>query len=184
MNNPYASPGAAVTDIASDDEPYQPRIFSTQGRIGRLRYLAYATVATFAAVLVIGVLGALLMGLTGSGDSGTGTAIMFGALYIPVLAISFIMAKRRLNDLDQSGWLSLLLLVPLLNLVMALYLVFWPGSAGSNRYGPKPVANHWALVILALLVPLAGIVAAISIPAYQEYTKRAQAAQLQQLPQP
>lgn len=184
MNNPYASPGAAVSDVGGDDERYQPRIFSTQGRIGRLRYLAYATVAAVAAMLVTGVLGALLMGLTGSGDSGTGMAIMLGALYIPVLAVSFIMAKRRLNDLDRTGWLSLLLLVPLLNLVMALYLMFWPGTAGSNRYGPKPVPNHWAIILLALVIPLCGVMAAISIPAYQEYTKRAQAAQLQQLPQP
>ena len=182
MNNPYASPGTTVTDIGGDDERYQPRIFSTEGRIGRLRYLAYATVTTFVAVLVVGLFAALLMGITGSGNSGTGMAIMFGAIYIPVLAASFIMAKRRLNDLDRTGWLSLLLLVPLINVVMALYLMFWPGSAGSNRYGPKPVPNHWAIILLALVIPLCGVLAAIAIPAYQDYTKRAQAAQLQQHP--
>ena len=49
--------------------------------------------------------------------------------------------KRRLNDLDKSGWWQLLYLVPIVNILFALYLLFWPGTKGSNNYGLQPAKN-------------------------------------------
>ncbi|WP_308620614.1 DUF805 domain-containing protein [uncultured Desulfovibrio sp.] len=53
----------------------------------------------------------------------------------PLLAVSV----RRLHDSDRSGWLALLLFVPLVNL-FCLALLFLPGTPGSNRYGPQAAA--------------------------------------------
>lgn len=42
-----------------------------------------------------------------------------------VLAIAmFSITIRRLHDLGHSGWLSLLLLIPLVNLILIIYLLF------------------------------------------------------------
>lgn len=177
MNNPYRTPNAALADVATSvsDETYEPAMFSTQGRIGRLRYLAYSCLLQLVALFFIGILAAILIPALGK---NTSTSLIFPlvlVLYIPIFAIAFIMAKRRLNDLNKSGWLSLLLVVPLVNLVFALYLLFWPGSTSSNNYGPKPIPNSWGL-IAAILLPLIiiGALASTAITTYQDYVKRAQ----------
>ncbi|MDP2226558.1 MAG: DUF805 domain-containing protein [Moraxellaceae bacterium] len=187
MTNPYASPGAAVADNDSD-ERYQPRIFSTQGRIGRIRYLAYSSIVTFLLAFALGIIGALALPALAGSENNAAIMVVLGLVYIPIVAGSLIMTKRRLNDLDKSGWLSLLMLVPFVNFFLALYVVFWPGSAGSNSYGPKPIPNSGWLILFALIPALIGVLAAISIPAYQKYQQKAAAAnermqQLQELQQ-
>ena len=51
----------------------------------------------------------------------------------------------------------------------SFYLIFFPGSDGSNEYGPAPVGNSLGVLILGWSMPvlfLLGIVAAIAIPQY------------------
>jgi uncharacterized membrane protein YhaH (DUF805 family) len=176
MTNPYAAPHATVTDV-HDDETYEPRMFSTQGRIGRLRYLAYSFVTSFVTVFVFAFVGGMLMALLNRGNAAAGNSmlVVIGIAYIPMIVIYAIMMKRRLNDLNHSGWLGLLALVPLVNLLFGLYLTFWPGSKGSNDYGPAPGKNSTLLVVFGLIVPIVfiGILAAVAIPAYQGYVTKA-----------
>ena len=47
----------------------------------------------------------------------------------------FSVFTRRLHDLDKSGWLSLLVFVPLANVIMGIILLFKPGSHEVNRFG-------------------------------------------------
>jgi len=78
-------------------------------------------------------------------------------------------AKRRLNDLNRSGWWFLLFIIPLVNLLLAIYLVLFPGTDGDNNYGHAPVANTLGVKILAWMLPLVfilGILAAIAVPQY------------------
>ncbi|HCY64883.1 MAG TPA: hypothetical protein DHV59_19100 [Oxalobacteraceae bacterium] len=76
------------------------------------------------------------------------------------------------------------MLVPLVNLILALYMIFGAGTPAENRFGPRPAKNSRAVVICGLLLPaliaVIGILAAIAIPAYQDYVVRAKAAQMQQ----
>ena len=91
---------------------------------------------------------------------------------------------RRLHDRDHSGWLSLLMFVPVLNIIFALYLVFAKGDEKSNSFGPQRITKSWEKVLgwcYILIIPLFGVLAAVSIPAYQNYVERAQEAQQQQL---
>jgi uncharacterized membrane protein YhaH (DUF805 family) len=180
MDNMYAAPSADLTLSASSDETYQPRVFAVTGRIGRLRYLAYGIALNLALLFCAGMLAAAVIPLFDDKDSAGMVAIAGMLLfYIPVLAIAFIMAKRRLNDLNQSGWLSLLLIVPLVNFFFGLFMLIAPGTRGSNNYGPAPTPNPVSVVLAACIVPLVfvlGIVAAIAIPAYQQYVIRAKAA--------
>ncbi|MEX1033816.1 MAG: DUF805 domain-containing protein [Cellvibrionaceae bacterium] len=177
--NPYAAPSAA--DIGSGESTYEPQVFSFAGRIGRLRYLAYGLAWSFAIMAGAALLGGVLSVVSGSATLVGGLMLlMYGAMLVP----TFAMAVRRLNDLNYSGWLSLLMIVPFVNFIVALILIFAPGSSGENNYGPAPGPNSTGVVVAALIMPVVaviGIVAAIALPAYQDYVTRAQATQVQQL---
>jgi type IV pilus assembly protein PilA len=76
--------------------------------------------------------------------------------------------------MNTTGWLSVIIFIPL------AALVFWlvPGTRGENDYGKPPPPNTVGVILLACIVPVlffvGGILAAIAIPAYQDYTIRAQ----------
>lgn len=175
--NPYQAPNADVTN--SSNEPYDPKIFTAQGRIGRVRYLAFGFISYLILIPVFLVIG-LIAGIGGGFEGGAGAMsglvmILGGIAYIALIVYAFILAKRRFNDLDQSGWLSLLLIIPLVNIIVSLFLLFAPGKPISNKYGQPPSKNPIWVWICGLLMPilLIGILAAVAIPAYQDYTERA-----------
>ena len=158
--NPYQAPSAAVADAGGEIQPV--KVFSVSGRIGRARYMAYGTGFY---ILFGGLVGALaLMGPVG----GALTVVAWVALMV----IAFMLTIQRCHDFNMSGWLSLLILIPLANLI---FLVI-PGTDGPNRFGGPTPPNTAGVLILAWLLPavaVIGIVAAIALPAYQDYQKRA-----------
>ena len=165
--NPYTPPRAEVADVGSD-EFQEVRIFSISGRIGRLRYLAYTTGISFAIMFVAGMLGALL----GPSLLPVITAIA----YIPVIILSIMFMIQRSHDMDWSGWMCFLGIIPLVGLIW----IFKSGTQGENRYGPRPPPNTTGVKIVAVVFPLiviVGILAAIAIPAYQQYQQRVQESQ-------
>lgn len=175
MTNPYQTPAGNLT--TETDEPGTIKFFSPSCRIGRVRYLSHSMLVTLASYLVI-VPMALLMAT--APDMAVVFIGVLGLAYVAVMAVFIIIVIQRLHDLNQSGWFSLLLLVPLVNLFLAIYLLFWPGSEGRNNYGGHPPANRWWHWTLGLLMPalfMVGIMAAVAIPAYQDYVQRVQAMQ-------
>lgn len=174
----YAATGANLEMNSQDQDQYDPQFFAWEGRIGRLRYLAYHTLALFVVYFVGGMLSAVLIGASSSVPSGVAAAPLLMFLVSAVPSITF--AKRRLNDMGDSGWLSILSLIPLINIFFGLYLAFAPGIDGRNQYGPAPSKNSTLVVLCGLILPVVmfiGIVAAIALPAYKEYTVRVKAAQ-------
>lgn len=156
--NPYAAPKAAVADAASEVQPV--KIFSVSGRIGRARYIAN----------LIGFY--ILFGILAMGAS-TLVGPLGAVLWIGYLIVAFMLTIQRCHDFNTTGWLSILMLVPLVN------FIFWfiPGTDGRNRWGSPTPPNSMVTLILVWLFPALvaiGIAAAIAIPAYQDYVKRAQ----------
>lgn len=180
LNNPYAAPGADLSALINDGKTYTPKVLAVNGRIGRVRYLVYTVWLSFLLLFITG----LAMGLLSLINPILGLLGMI--LYIPVMAVSFIMAIRRLNDLEYSGWLSVLMIVPLVNLILSLWLLFGRGTDGSNRYGPAPGPNSTAVIVGAWIVPVLAIVmgigAAFAIPYYQDYVVKTQMQQLNSSP--
>lgn len=180
MDNLYSAPRADLSNVPSEDETYSPQIISIHGRLGRLRYLAYTWISAILLSIVSGIVAAIAIpffmkaGLVRSTFFVIAVSIL---IYLPIIAASLVYTKRRLNDLNFSGWLGLLMLIPFLNLLFGLYLVFAPGSSGNNRYGAKPEKNSGLLVVAGILLPLVmiGILAASAIPAYKNYIERAKA---------
>ena len=162
--NPYAKPNAAVAETA--EEYQEVKVFATAGRIGRVRYIAYGMGIYF----LFSILGVLL-------GFAIGQAGMWVAM-IGTLVVGFMLTIQRCHDFNTTGWLSLLMLIPLVN------LIFWfiPGTDGSNDYGAKTPPNGVGVIIAALIIPIVavvGILAAIALPAYQQYQTKAKAAQQQ-----
>lgn len=61
--------------------------------------------------------------------------VYFLALLVPWLAVG----ARRLHDSGKSGWLQLILLVPLIGWIIVLVLMALPSDNDDNKYGPRPV---------------------------------------------
>ena len=54
------------------------------------------------------------------------------AVFLPALAVT----ARRLHDTNRSGWWILINLIPYLGGLVLLVLCVFPGTSGTNRYGP------------------------------------------------
>ncbi|MGH2397035.1 MAG: DUF805 domain-containing protein [bacterium] len=165
--NPYQAPGAAVADAG--DQVQEVKVFSVSGRIGRARYLAYGV----GFYILFGMLGGGLAAVLGA----AGVVVMVLA-WIALVVIGFMLTVQRCHDFNTTGWLSLLMLVPLANLVF----LFIPGTDGPNRFGAPTPPNTAGVLIAAWFFPVLfvlGIVLAVALPAYQDYTKRAQERQIQ-----
>ena len=117
--------------------------FKASGRFGRLSYAAW----TFLFSLVIGiavVIIAFTFGFTSSQElTGLSTAgmIVIAILYIVCLYVSFVFTIRRLHDRNNTGWLSLMMLIPAVNLIFMIYLFAAKGTEGNNDYGPQRWCN-------------------------------------------
>ncbi|HVY24611.1 MAG TPA: DUF805 domain-containing protein [Steroidobacteraceae bacterium] len=168
-SNRYSPPQAEVSDITVEAESFQPvKLWSTQGRIGRLRYLAYSIGATFVFAFFVGLLTAII------GKPVVGVVMILA--YIPLMLFTLLIAIQRSHDMNWSGWTILLAIIPFVGLIW----IFKAGTQGRNDYGDPPPPNTLVVKILGALFPivmLIGILAAIALPAYQSYVKRAQAAQ-------
>jgi len=163
--NPYSAPDAELGSGSSD--VYDPSIFSFNGRIGRLRYLAYSAGMMFLLMLVmIPLIG--VSALTGEAEAMSLVGMLAMVLfYIGAIVLSVMFAKRRLNDLNRSGWWFLLSFVPIVNLLLTIYLVFFPGTEGGNNWGAAPGPNSLGVQILGWSMPVLfvlGIVAAVVLP--------------------
>ena len=158
---------------------------SPSGRFGRLSYLGWNMLMSFSILIIIGIIAAFSPGLLADPTTMTGSSmlatVLIGIAYIVLLYFSFVFTIRRLHDRNHIGWLSLLILVPGINLVFILYLIFAKGDDRSNQYGPRRNTKGWEKVlawIYILIFPLA-ILAAIALPAYQDYVTRAQQVQIE-----
>lgn len=163
--NPYDAPDAALD--TGHDELYQPKIFTFNGRIGRMRYLAYGIGVNLLLMLVMVPLVSATAFMGGDPGSSMIGIVGIGLFYVVTIVISVMFAKRRLNDLNRSGWWFLLFIIPLVNLLLAIYLIFFPGTDGSNNFGPAPAENSIGVLILGWMMPVLfvlGIVAAVAVP--------------------
>jgi uncharacterized membrane protein YhaH (DUF805 family) len=143
----------------------RPALFTLHGRLGRARWVLYGMGAVCAAFLVMVLAG---YGLYLSGRLGRMLyQVLFYAMYFFALPIFFVqLTVRRAHDFNVEGWLALLLLVPIVNMMFA----FIPGTRGENLYGPELEPESLATNIAAVVAPLlfiAAFLSATTIPPQQ-----------------
>ena len=183
--NSNASPSQPPLSAITPAPPTQfgeLKIFSAQGRLGRVRYIGYSVGLMLLLYLVIAILGgtAAMLGQVESGGEALGwlSGGLLIILSLAALVVSILLTIQRLHDFDASSWWALLMVVPLVSLVLYLVLLIMPGTPGPNRFDHPPPPNTLGVILLASILPLIfvlGIIAAIAIPAYQDYKGRAEA---------
>lgn len=98
------------------------KLFNADGRIGRKDWIIWIV----AIAIIFGII-AWLLGDRAQWIQG-GVSIIAGIAGI-------FMGIKRLHDLDKSGWLYLLGLVPIVNFFFWIYLIVIKGTQGDNRFG-------------------------------------------------
>lgn len=68
--------------------------------------------------------------------------IGYGPLYALYLLVMFIpglaVSVRRLHDVGKSGWMFLIVLIPIVGVIWFLVLLCSDGQQGSNKWGQNP----------------------------------------------
>lgn len=127
--------------------PYR-RYFQFTGRSRRREYWAFVLFQIVVGVAIgaifghttvtsgsFGSIGGFTNAVTDISTTGGMVSSAFNLVsLIPGLAVSI----RRLHDQDRSGWLLLLVLIPVLGWFALLVLMLLDGTHGANRYGADP----------------------------------------------
>src|SRR5262245_11391323 len=167
--NPYAAPRTRVSRSDSADDYGEIKLFSAEGRLGRVRYIGYSFAVTFLGVIALAIVG----GLIGAVAPDLAEVVTVVG-WLVVIVLQILLTIQRAHDMNVTGWLWLISLIPI------GALVFWvvPGTWGENNYGKAPPPNTMGAVVLACILPIiivVGIVAASTVPAIQNYAERAAA---------
>jgi uncharacterized membrane protein YhaH (DUF805 family) len=66
-----------------------------------------------------------------------------GSLIFVVFVYSlFCLTIKRLHDLNVTGWLSLILIIPSINLLTIIIVGCVKGPGGDNQYGSDPLLSN------------------------------------------
>ncbi|WP_425918921.1 DUF805 domain-containing protein [Acinetobacter sp. TSRC1-2] len=172
MNPQDSSPFFSRPQLATNDNPLSP-----QGRFGRLSSIGWygfvhliTFFATIALSLILGIFNLNTLSVENQFvNTLTGLAGL-GFVVILVLYLYFLMviSIRRLHDMNRSGWLILLFLIPLLNIFMGLYLLLGSGTNGVNNYGLPRATPVWEKILawLMIIITVLSFMASSSIVSY------------------
>jgi uncharacterized membrane protein YhaH (DUF805 family) len=125
------------------------------GRLNRISFLLgllYAIVPVLCAIVLYAIV-TLIFGVGGAGANIIRTIldlviyIVGAAGVILILLAQFSLVARRWHDINQSGWLTLLQLVPYLGFLIPLILLFIPGTTGSNKHGDPQNSKGFKAVL-------------------------------------
>ena len=113
-------------------------LWSFYGRIGRGVYLGGLLLNIAWAGAVIAALVYLERGRPTPAPEGPIDPLIYIVLpgFILFTWAKLALAAKRFHDLGKSGWLSLVLAIPLFNLIAVIFLLFARGDDYDNQYGP------------------------------------------------
>ena len=168
-----SSPFFSPPPLPSNDHP-----LSASGRFGRLSALAWygfihlmTLFASIALSLVLGLLNLQQWSMShlSLNTLSSMTGLGFSVIFLLYLYFLWVITIRRLHDMNRSGWFSLFFLLPILNVLLSLYLLFGSGSTGSNRYGAARVTAIWEKILawLMIILTLLSFIVSGSLMSYQ-----------------
>jgi len=106
--------------------------FSAKGRVNRRPYY-------FAGMAAAGLIKARELVLARHD-------LVLNLIYLPILLVAvyvvFVLSIKRSHDRGRSGWFTLLMFVPILNLWPIIELTFLKGVDGPNQYGDDPLQGR------------------------------------------
>lgn len=107
--------------------------FSTEGRLARMDYFQRNLALYFLSALVR---------YAAALQPGFAINLILTAILIILIVANLSLMARRLHDLDKSGWMAALIILPIVNIIFCLYLLLKKGTEGPNRYGPDPLEQQ------------------------------------------
>lgn len=139
------SPGAAPRGMG--DRPAGVLGIGFSGRLGRLDYLAGSLFSSTIWLLLV------LLAVTTGKMAFAGLGMLLSVIY------GLRCIVLRLHDTGRTGWLALVVLVPVLGALMALALLFIGGDQDDNEHGPLPPegGGRRALLVLVSLFVVGGL---------------------------
>lgn len=123
------------------------------GRFGRLSLIAWLTILTLI-LCSLNLYISLQMLNTDEDFKQTEPLALFlwATLHISCIYTFFILIIRRLHDLNRSGWWSVLILIPIVQ-VLFLFLIFvTPGSFHNNQYGSSRLTPIWEKTVALISI--------------------------------
>lgn len=148
--------------------PFRDSPFSIHGRFNRMSYLGGYGLIYLVTLLGYFILASFLGGFQLSSNlfnfefysslSGA-SALVVWAFSLFLIYLNIVLVVRRLHDLNKSGWIGLLLFIPVVQFFFMIYLLLASGTAGPNEYGPVRPATFieklmaW-LILVAILISL------------------------------
>lgn len=148
--------------------PFRDSPFSIHGRFNRMSYLGGYGLIYLVTLLGYFILASFLGSFQLSSNlfnfefysslSGA-SALVVWAFSLFLIYLNIVLVVRRLHDLNKSGWMGLLLFIPVVQFFFMIYLLLASGTAGPNEYGPVQPATFieklmaW-LILVAILISL------------------------------
>ena len=129
----YESKPLEVT-LYKPDKDIKSMFMRHDNRLNRQRFIL-RSLGNFIAMFVIAVVLFSIAEISQSAIIYWLASIVSLMFMIP----SFMLIIRRLHDLNRSGWWCVGMMIPVVNIVFAIYLVLFAGTNGPNRYGPDPL---------------------------------------------
>jgi uncharacterized membrane protein YhaH (DUF805 family) len=167
--NPYQTPVADVSAIPGQGGVDLSGPFSPSGRFGRLSYIAWGMLLGIGSTVAMMLVGGGMAAMDPSALGAMGPLAM--VIQLALLGVMILFAIRRLHDFNASGWWSLLFIVPVVNMIFGLVLVFKGGSDGANRFAAPRITRGWEKVlgyigIGFMIIGVIGVIAAVAIPMF------------------
>jgi len=103
-----------------------------RGRARRTEYWMFSLFSIIFSILA-SIIDIIVFGV-GLEEWGPIDTIYTLALFIPSIAVSV----RRLHDIGKSGWMMLLILIPIIGWIWLFVLSVTDSDSGENQYGPNP----------------------------------------------
>lgn len=127
----------AETYRLSEEKDEAELATKTQGGIGRIGRVTFLWLCL--GFWVTSLTGGLFLDiLSSSASPDDDMSRLFGEAGVMLaLAAGFYMVSvARLHDRNQSGWVALIGLIPIVGMVLQAYLLLMLGTEGDNEYGP------------------------------------------------
>lgn len=131
-------------------------IYNMPPRLGRIKYIVRGITNTVILLAVFLLVPMLFYYFEIKSEKIFGILTML--FVVSMFANAIILPIKRLHDINSSGWKVLLILVPIVNIIFAIYLLFCPGDKSDNRFGPpcaKPNLLEYIITFAGL--PIIGV---------------------------
>lgn len=148
-------------ETPTSSPPLNDHPLSPNGRFNRLSYIGwYGLLSLLCMAAFLGLFA--FTGLFSMNQVNIDAAIMSAfsgfsvfaliALWLMAMYFQIVFLIRRLHDLNKTGWLSLLMLVPLLQFFFTLYVLLAPGTPHRNDYGEVRPSRGWEKLLAWLMI--------------------------------